>query len=116
MKELKEENIQEKHFKPREFKNSVATNNKSGYRGVYFDKTKQKWRAQIRFDNRCYKLGLHPNKEDAILARQEAELKLYGKLLDKDISIAENNIVVNKIKSKNKKVKENKDILLEENG
>lgn len=68
----------------REFTNNLSKNNKSGYRGVYFDETKSKWRAEIRFNKKCYKLGLHTEKIDAIKARQKAELQYYGKILDED--------------------------------
>lgn len=54
-KENKLANTSEKQFKPRDYKKVASKNNTSGYRGVYFDKSKGKWRAQIRFDNHCYK-------------------------------------------------------------
>jgi len=80
----KERNQEKRQFKQREFGDNLAKNNSSGYRGVYFDETKQKWRAQLRYNKKCYKLGLHDNKTDAIKARQKAELEYYGKILDDD--------------------------------
>jgi thiol-disulfide isomerase/thioredoxin len=79
--------------KTREMKKFISKNNKSGYRGVYFDQAKQKWRSQIRFNNKCYKLGLHVEKTDAIRARQEAEIKFYGKILDDSEIIKSENTI-----------------------
>jgi hypothetical protein len=80
--EKQENNI----FGKRNLSNSLSKNNKSGYRGVYFDNTKQKWRSQIRFNKKCHKLGLYENKLDAVKARQKAELEYYGKILELDSS------------------------------
>ena len=51
-------------------------NNKSGYTGVCFDNSSQKWRAYITVHNEKIKLGYFTHIEDAVLARKEAE-KLY---------------------------------------
>ena len=57
---------------------NLSSNNTSGVVGVHWDKKSKKWRAQIRV-NRVYKhLGLFTNKEDAIKARKEAEIKYFG--------------------------------------
>lgn len=50
--------------------------NRSGYTGVSFDKSKNKYRAYITIDTRRINLGTYANKEDAINARKRAE-KLY---------------------------------------
>jgi hypothetical protein len=73
-------------FEPKKLSNNLSKNNKSGYRGVYFDEAKGKWRAQIRFNKKCHKLGLYEDKLDAIKARQKSELEFYGKILDIDSS------------------------------
>lgn len=46
----------------------IQSNNTSGYRGVNFDKAKQKWRAQIHYKNKNRHLGYFKNKIDAAKA------------------------------------------------
>ncbi|HFI6433393.1 TPA: HNH endonuclease signature motif containing protein [Escherichia coli] len=52
-------------------------NNTSGYIGVYWDKERKKWYSQIWVNYKCITLGRFDRMEDAIKARQEAEIK-YG--------------------------------------
>lgn len=59
--------------------------NTSGYTGVYYNKQTQKWVAQIGigiYENtgkkHCMYLGSYDNKEDAIIARKQAEDKYFG--------------------------------------
>lgn len=52
-------------------------NNTSGYIGVYWDKEREKWYSQIWVNYKCITLGRFDRMEDAIKARQEAEIK-YG--------------------------------------
>lgn len=59
----------------------MLKNNTSGIRGVCFDRTEQKWQAQIEFKGRNYKLGRYVNKEDAIAVRKEAEEAMFGNFL-----------------------------------
>lgn len=49
--------------------------NTSGVTGVRWDKRKIKWQAQIMFNNKQIHLGYFHNKELAIQARKEAEVK-----------------------------------------
>lgn len=51
--------------------------NKSGHVGVMWDNQELKWRAQARYQTKTKFIGLFDNKEDAITARQAAEIK-YG--------------------------------------
>lgn len=53
--------------------------NTSGKTGVSFIKSKNKWRAYITKNNKQINLGLFIDIKDAICARNEAELKYYGK-------------------------------------
>ena len=55
--------------------------NKSGCKGVYFQKKSGKWIAQIRFKKKCYYLGIFDKLEDAIKARKKAEEKLHKEFL-----------------------------------
>ena len=48
-------------------------NNTSGYTGVYFDNTTQKWRAQISYGGEKIKLGYFSSIQDAVDARKNAE-------------------------------------------
>lgn len=59
------------------FNHKVAKNNTSGITGVSWDKTRNKWVAQIVYNNKNYHLGRYNNKQDAINARINAELKYY---------------------------------------
>lgn len=56
----------------------LQKNNKSGIRGVYWDKTNQKWVAKIGANNKSISLGHYTNKEDAMKARKNGELKYWG--------------------------------------
>ena len=53
-------------------------NTNSGVNGVYWDKSKNKWAANIRYDGKRYFLGRYIDKNDAVVARLLAEKKYYG--------------------------------------
>jgi len=57
---------------------SIGSNNKSGVIGVDFHKKNQKWRAQIKADGRRIYLGSFEDKNDAIVARENAEMRYFG--------------------------------------
>ena len=59
-----------------------ASNNTSGFRGVY-RRENGRWRAAIGFQGKVYNLGTFSEMEDAIKARKEAEERLYQPLLKK---------------------------------
>lgn len=62
------------------------SHNTSGVTGVVWDKSRQKWKAEIIFKNKKYYLGRYENKQDAIKARKEAEEKMHKKFLkDKNL-------------------------------
>lgn len=52
--------------------------NTSGYVGVTWCKTKQKWKAQIQHDGKTTHLGFYDILEDAIAARISGELLYWG--------------------------------------
>jgi len=56
----------------------ISSINTSGTKGVYWDKSRNKWAAQIKYDYKAYGLGRFNNIEDAIQAREEAEIKYFG--------------------------------------
>ena len=49
--------------------------NKSGTKGVHYDKSRGKWMAFLRAHGKFRNLGRFNHKEDAIIARKEAELE-----------------------------------------
>ena len=53
---------------------SMHSNNKSGITGVIWNKERKKWRAYITKNKVIKYIGCFINKEDAIRARQEAEV------------------------------------------
>lgn len=53
-------------------------NNKSGIRGVNWDKERKKWVAQLMFNRKHIFLGRFTNKEDASKAAIEGREKYYG--------------------------------------
>lgn len=57
------------------------SHNTSGVTGVKWDKSRQKWQAEIIFKNKKYYLGRYEKKEDAIIARKEAEERLHKNFL-----------------------------------
>lgn len=59
-------------------------NNRSGVRGVTFDKKRNKWVAQITFQRKNHSLGRYDTKEEAIEARKAGEEKYYGSYRKKD--------------------------------
>ncbi len=59
--------------------------NTSGHTGVVWDKSRNKWIAEIRFKNKRYYLGRYEKKEDAIKAREEAEKRFHKEFL-KDLN------------------------------
>lgn len=55
--------------------------NTSGVRGVYYNKKRNKWIAQIMFKQKCYYLGGYDKLEDAAEVRAAAEEKIFGDFL-----------------------------------
>ena len=49
---------------------SIRSSNKSGFRGVHFDSSKNKWVARISINKKNIRIGLFDNKQDAIDARK----------------------------------------------
>jgi hypothetical protein len=56
----------------------IGRNNKSGHKGVNWQKAVNRWVAKIRIDYKVIWLGSFDNIEDAIKARKEAEIKYHG--------------------------------------
>lgn len=60
----------------------ISKANKSGIKGVHWDKKRNKWAAQITFKGKNHYLGRYDNKEDAREAREKAEKEMFGKFLE----------------------------------
>lgn len=56
--------------------------NKSGYKGVCFDKNTNKWRAEIQSNGRCFYLGLFGSPELAYAAYCEAAITYHGEFFN----------------------------------
>lgn len=57
----------------------LKSTNKSGYKGVYWNKRSGKWSAQIRVNYKAIYLGLFNNREDAARAYDKIALEKFGK-------------------------------------
>lgn len=55
----------------------LSKRNKTGIKGVRWDKDRLKWAASIYFKGKCYQLGRFDDIKDAIKARQSAEKKFF---------------------------------------
>lgn len=66
-----------------QYNRTIGKNNKSGTKGVSFDKSTNKWIAHIKLNGKKKHLGYHIDKEDAIKARQEASKKYFGEFANK---------------------------------
>lgn len=60
------------------FNTRRRSDNTSGKTGVSYDKGVEKWRATISYEKMDLVLGLYKSFEDAVEAREEAEIKYYG--------------------------------------
>ena len=64
------------------FNQGIRKNNTSGVRGVIWDKTRQKWRAEIKYAGRRQYLGRYKTKEEAQTAYAEAYKKINTAILE----------------------------------
>lgn len=60
------------------YNKGLDPNNSSGKSGVSWYTQNEKWSAEIHVENQHIRLGMFCNFEDAVKAREEAELKYYG--------------------------------------
>lgn len=56
----------------------MPSTNTSGYKGVYYRKEQNRWRASIRVDGKLMSLGQYGSAEDAAKAYNDAALKHFG--------------------------------------
>lgn len=63
----------------------LLSNNTSGLRGVYWQKQKERWRAQIKIKQKSFHLGLFTCKYEAARAYNEKALEFFGKFAYQNI-------------------------------
>lgn len=64
--------------RPQNSANSIPKkNSKTGVPGVYYDKSRNKWAAQITSNRKRISLGRYDNFDDAVAARRSAENKYF---------------------------------------
>lgn len=56
----------------------LRKDNKSGHKGVYYRKDREKWVAQITYNKIVYHLGNFDTFEEAVQAREKAEREIHG--------------------------------------
>lgn len=78
-KDNRVENLRPCTHKQNDWNQPIQINNTSGYIGVCWNKSNQKWFARIKVNGKEKYLGNYTNKEDAIKARLKAENEYYGK-------------------------------------
>jgi hypothetical protein len=57
---------------------ALSTRNRSGYKGVSFDKRKRKWRATLLFEGKHHHLGYFSEPRDAAMRYDEAARQQFG--------------------------------------
>ena len=75
------ENLQELTHGDNSKKQLISKNNKTGYKGVFFNKTNNNFKAYIYVNYKKIHLGTFDTAEEAYEARKIAELHYYGSKL-----------------------------------
>ena len=71
------------------FNSKIPKTNKSGFKGVHYDKSKQLWRAQIQKNLKIIDLGYFFDINDAIKARVDKANILFGDFINQCEKIPE---------------------------
>jgi hypothetical protein len=56
----------------------LSTRNTTGFKGIYFDKQRCRWRATVRANKNIYRIGYYKQKEDAVEAYESKAKELFG--------------------------------------
>lgn len=62
---------------------TLTAANKSGVRGVVYEKSSHRWRARLCFKGKDMSFGSYSRFEDAVAARRAAEMQFFGRFLEK---------------------------------
>jgi hypothetical protein len=57
---------------------AVRSDSTTGYKGVSYDKARERWYAYINIDGKRKMLGRHRTLQEAVTARSNAEKELFG--------------------------------------
>lgn len=60
------------------FNQQISSRNKSGYKGVSWDKGNKKWRSQAHINDKAFNLGRYDTKKEAALAYNNFAIKHFG--------------------------------------
>ena len=74
------ENLRHADKKINSINRGLQANNKSGHRGISWNKNSEKWEIYITVNNKRIPLGLKSNLEEAIEVRKQAEDKYWKHL------------------------------------
>lgn len=74
----KKDNLRKSTDSENNCNHSLRSNNTSGITGVGWDKRSNRWIARISINHKYSHIGYFVDKEDAIVARLQAEAKYYG--------------------------------------
>ncbi len=94
------------------FNRTVQGNNTSGSKGVWFDKSRSKWTAEIKYNNRKIYIGRYEDKNIATFSRLYAEKLLFQEYMANECQTILNTLNINPqvkdelIQSVNKKLKQ----------
>lgn len=59
-------------------RSKLTSLNTSGYHGIYFDKSRNKWKVEIQCNKKRITVGRFENIEEAISARKKYEEEIFG--------------------------------------
>jgi len=72
------ENLREATANQNQYNRVLNANNTSGYKGVTYNKLRNKWQAKVKANNVYKHLGLFEDIEDAAMAVSKYRLKVHG--------------------------------------
>ena len=75
--DVRKENLRVATRPQNSFNKQLPAHNKSGYKGVSWDKLSNRWVAKIEIEGRQLNLGRYKEKEEAALAYNKAALKYH---------------------------------------
>lgn len=74
----KRDNLRICNSRQNKMNKSIQTNNKSGYKGVYWDKQLNKWRTRIKYKGKHIHVGLYSNLIEAAIAYNKKAVEYFG--------------------------------------